>query len=301
MDGVEVTHQALGERRLVEALEDEVAGHRVGADEAVLLAVLGDVGDAETVDRARVVVGDVATVQRDRPALGRAHPAERLDELALAVALDAGDADDLTGAHLQVEAGDGPVLAVVVDLEAGDVEHDVAGVGLALVDLQHDAAPDHQVGQPGAVGLRRRGGADELAAAQHGDGVADGDRLAQLVGDEDDRRTGLGQVAHDLEQLVGLARREHGRRLVEDQDVGLPVQRLEDLHALLRADGEVLDQRRGVDGEPVLAGELADPRRRRGDVEERPLVRLCPEHDVLGDGEHRHELEVLVDHARRRG
>ena len=79
-------------------------------------------------------------------------PHERLDQLALAVALDAGDADDLAGAHLQVEAGDGAVAAVVVDLEAGDVEHDVARVGGALLDLQHDAAPDHHVGQAGAVG-----------------------------------------------------------------------------------------------------------------------------------------------------
>ena len=52
----------------------------------------------------------------------------------------------------------------------------------------------------------------------------------------------------------------------------------------------------GIDGQAVLAGQLADPLRRRGDVEERALVGLGAEHDVLGHGEHRHQLEVLVDH-----
>ena len=132
------------------------------------------------------------------PAVHLAHPGQRLDQLALPVALDAGDADDLAGPHLQVEAVHGSLAAIVVDLQPGDVEHDVARVGVALLDLQHDAAPDHHVGQPGPVRLLRRRRADDLAAAQHGDRVAHGDRLAQLVGDEDDRRALVGQLAQHL-------------------------------------------------------------------------------------------------------
>ena len=248
----------VGERRLVEALEHEVAGHRVAGDEPVLLAVLGDVGDAEPVDRARLVVGDVATVQRDRPALGRAHPAQRLDELALAVALDAGDADDLAGAHLQVEAGDRPVVRGRRRPRRPAMSSTTSpGWASPFSTCSTTLRPTIRLASPARSVCCRGGRADDLAAAQHGDRVAHGDRLAQLVGDEDDRRAGGREVAHDLEQLVGLGRREHGGRLVEDQDVGLPVQRLEDLDALLRADGEVLDQRRRVDDEAVLAGELA--------------------------------------------
>ena len=47
------------------------------------------------------------------------HPHDRLDQLALAVALDAGDAEHLAGAHLEVEVGDGGDAAVVVDRTAG--------------------------------------------------------------------------------------------------------------------------------------------------------------------------------------
>ena len=43
--------------------------------------------------------------------------------------------------------------------------------------------------------------------------------------------------------------RQHRGRLVEDEDVRAPVERLEDLDALLLADRDVLDPRVGVDGE----------------------------------------------------
>ena len=42
--------------------------------------------------------------------------------------------------------------------------------------------------------------------------------------------------SEDLEQLLRLLRRQDGRRLVEDQDLGAAVERLQDLDALLLAD-----------------------------------------------------------------
>ena len=54
-------------------------------------------------------------------------------------------------------------------------------------------------------------------------------------------------VAQDLEQLGRLLRRQHRRRLVEDQDVGAAVERLQDLDALLLADGDVSTRASRVD------------------------------------------------------
>ena len=52
------------------------------------------------------------------------------------------------------------------------------------------------------------------------------------------------RLREDLEELERLLRRQHRRRLVEDQDVGLAVERLQDLDALLLADGDVVDRAR---------------------------------------------------------
>jgi hypothetical protein len=43
--------------------------------------------------------------------------------------------------------------------------------------------------------------------------------------------------------MVGLGRRQHAGRLVEDQDVGAAIERLEDLDALLQPDRQFLDDR----------------------------------------------------------
>ena len=104
-------------------------------------------------------------------------------------------------------------------------------------------------------------------AAQDRDPVRDLQHLAELVGDEDDRGPGLREAADDAEELLGLGRRQDRRRLVEDQDVALAIERLEDLDALADADGEVLDGGVGVDVEAVLLGELDDPLARAASVE----------------------------------
>ena len=74
----------------------------------------------------------------------------------------------------------------------------------------------------------------------------------------------VGEAADDAEQLLGLERREHRRRLVEDEDVALAVERLEDLDPLADADRQVLDLGVGVDVEPVLLGQLDDALARGG-------------------------------------
>ena len=106
------------------------------------------------------------------------------------------------------------------------------------------------------------------------------------------------ELAHDAHQLVGLLRREHRGRLVEDEHPRVAGERLDDLDALLHADGEVVDERVGVDVEAEPLGDLAHLRARRRQVEPPAGLRLLvAEHDVLGDGEDGDEHEVLVHHA----
>ena len=167
-----------------------------------------------------------------------------------------------------------------------------------LLHPQQHVAPDHQAREAllgGALGGHR---VDLLAAPQHGHAVGDLQHLAELVADEDDRHAVVAQRAQHLEQLAGLLRGQHRGRLVEHEDAGVAVERLEDLHALLGADGHVLDHRVGVDGEAVALGQLAHPAGALAHVEQAAApARLAAEHDVLGHGHDRHEHEVLVHHA----
>ena len=87
--------------------QGEVLGEREVEDEAAPVAVLGDVADAGAQRALDAAARDLGPVDRDRAALGLAQAGDRLDQLGLAVAVDAGHADDLAGAHLQREAVDG--------------------------------------------------------------------------------------------------------------------------------------------------------------------------------------------------
>ncbi len=76
------------------------------------------------------------------------------------------------------------------------------------------------------------------------------------------------------------------------------MQGLHDLDALLDPDGQILHEGVRVDGEPVAARKLEHVLAGASPVEQAEHARaLHTEHDVLGDGEDRHQHEVLVDHA----
>ncbi len=99
---------------------------------------------------------------------------------------------------------------------------------------------------------------DRPALTHHDDAVGDGERFLQLVADEDDALAGSPcSVFDDPEELIDLLGRQHRGRLVEYEELGVAVEHLDDLDPLLNADRQVLDQRRRVDVEAVLLGDLA--------------------------------------------
>ena len=117
------------------------------------------------------------------------------------------------------------------------------------------------------------------------------------MGDEQDALALGSQILHDLHELFDLLRGQHGGRLVEDQDLVVAVQHLEDLGALLHADGDILDQRVGVDGQAVLLREGHDLFPGLLLLQETVLRGLDAQDDVVQNGEALDQLEVLVHHA----
>ena len=89
------------------------------------------------------------------PAVGLAQAGERLDELVLAVAGDAGDAEDLAGPDLEVDAADGLAAAVVLARAGRGPRAPSRRVRLAAIDRELDLAADHELGQVVLVRLGR--------------------------------------------------------------------------------------------------------------------------------------------------
>lgn len=107
--------------------------------------VLGNVGETDLADLTRRFSGDVLPADLHRAALDAAHTGDGLQKLALAVALDGGDAEHLARADGQAQTVHGDQPAVVADGEAGDSDLLRARfAGLFQPVVEHRAADHHR-------------------------------------------------------------------------------------------------------------------------------------------------------------
>ena len=267
---------------------------------ALAQAILRHMRQAEVAHLRRVagMAGIDQPATHRQPAAGRrADARQHLQQLGLAVARDAGDADDLAGPQFQPDIVEQPYAARVDQGQVLGLQQHFARLLRRLVELHQHLAADHQLGQLLGVGLRRAAVGHDLALAHDIDTVGGGHDLAQLVGDQHDRDAARLQRRQDAEQLVGLLRRQHGARLVEDQDARAAEQHLQDLDALLLADRKIGHQRIGVDRKPVLARQSRQLGAGRRQAASQQRSALGAQHQVLQHGEGADQHEMLVHHA----
>ena len=81
----------------------DILGDAHGPAEAAVETILGNEAKSFGASRARRRAGRVAAVEPDGARLRGLKSGDRLAEFGLAVAIDAGDSDDLAGAYLEVD------------------------------------------------------------------------------------------------------------------------------------------------------------------------------------------------------
>ena len=286
---------------LTPGAQHHVAGHAHGAHQAHAQAILRHEGHGDT--GLADIHGILAHQLLRLVVLGRVvgngaggdgvQARDGLQQFTLTGAGHTGHAQYL--ACLDIEAH------IVQTLDAQFVEHgqplqlqaggDVLGLG--TVDVQADTAAHHHVRQGLLVGVLGQHIAYVLALAEHGHAVGHVQNLVELVGDDDEGLAIGLHVAHDGEQLVRLLRRQHGGRLIQDEDVGAAVQHLDDLDGLLLGNGHVVDLHVGVNVEAVLVADVLHLFAGVGKVQ----LALQAQDDVLRGREQIDQLEVLMDHA----
>ncbi len=173
--------------------------------------------------------------------------------------------DDLARAHVEGDAAHGLEPALVAHLQVLDLEQRLTRLRRRpLVDAQQHLAPDHERREAVLGRALARHGLDRLAAPQDRDrGRRSSSTSWSLwVMKMIDLPSRL-ERAQDREQLVRLLRRQHGRRLVEDEDVGAAVERLQDLDALLLADARSTRSSRRAARRGRSACEMSRTRSRR--------------------------------------
>ena len=274
---------------------------REGRDQTHALPVLRHVAQAGVAHAARVGrvtgVAHHAAADRHRAGVRPLDPGQQRHQLRLAVAGHAGDADDLAPAHAQAHVPHAAHAGGVGVVQVVGGKHRLAGRGGALLHAQQHRAAHHELGQVLLRGLRGIDVGHDLAGAHHRHAVGGGHDLAQLVGDQDHGPALFPERGQDPEQLVGLLRRQHPGRFVQDQGLGAAVQRLEDLHPLLDADRQVADRGIDVHLQPVLPRQVGQRVARAAQAALQKRGALGAQQDVLQHRQGLHQHEVLVDHA----
>ena len=216
---VEGLHVAVGELGLLASRDrsrpaasrlhrqDDVGADAEVADQAFGAPVLGGVGDAVGEGDAWVAQPYRLTIDRHLAAVGAVGAEQQAGGLGASRSEQAGHADHLTDAHLEVERGDARLAAEPGGLQerrgraasavsCTSVFEGVEHGELAADHLRHEL-------EPGELG--REVLADQAAVAQHGDAIGDAIHLIEEVGDEHHRHAGRPHPIDHLEQLVDLA------------------------------------------------------------------------------------------------
>ena len=138
--------------------------------------------------------------------------------------------------------------------DAIERQQHVAGLA-RLAPALGDLAPDHQGGEGAPVGLRDRQVCDLPPGRSTATRSAIASTSPSLCEMKTIARPPPAESAQHREEAVDLLRRQHGGRLVEDEDAGVAVEHLQDLDPLLLADGEPRDAGVERDGEAALGHE----------------------------------------------
>ena len=178
----------------------------------------------------------------DLAAFGLALAGQHFDKLPLAVAGDACNADDLAAAHGERYAVDGDRAGIVERGELAQLKPGFPDFTNPWRLHRQLLGADHGAGHIVRREIGDAAVAGQLASAQDCHVVGKRHHLAEFMRDHQD-----GEVArHDhgaqhAQHLVGLARRQNGGRLVEDEKAPLQIELLQNLAFLALAGGNVGD------------------------------------------------------------
>ena len=216
----------------------------------------------------------------------------------MSVALDACDADDLTGTNLEGNIVYRIALAALRHhAQILYLQHHVCGLGGLFLHGKFHVPSHHHAGQLGTVTILHVHRAHILALTQNGTAVCHCHDLIQFMGNKQNGFSFSGQIPHDLQKFLDLLRRQHRCRLIEDQYLVIPVQHFQNLCTLLHTDGYILNDGVRVYLQSVSLGQGHHLLTGLIPLEYTAFGILHAQNNIIQNGEAFHHFEVLMHHT----
>src|SRR5690606_31788034 len=135
---LQLDRAVLDERLALGAIEHEVLRDRKRLHEPVYRAILGNKTDTLIEDLPHALLDEGDAIEGDLPSSVRLEAHDGFDEFRLAIALNAGDADDFAGFDIERDVVDDDVALGVDDGEVIDDERRLTRVCRTLLDHELD-------------------------------------------------------------------------------------------------------------------------------------------------------------------
>ena len=193
------------------------------------MAVLGDNRQIRPGNLARLIQELDGTGSR------RTLPGNNLHELALAIAIDTSQTDDLARANLKVHFMQQGAITLAED-DIAEHQRRRADRRRPPSRLEHDRSADHHAREHLPARITDQDTTHDMTAPKYDDAVREVEELVQLVGYEHDRMPGRRETAQDRGEALPFGTGQRRGRLVEDEQPNVAHQEFEDLHSLLLTD-----------------------------------------------------------------
>ena len=213
------------------------------------------------------------------------------------VAVDAGNADNLAGAHGEGNVAQLRFLALTGRPNVVNLQNRLSRLNMFALDIEKHFSANHFHGKLTLVGILCFHRAHELAIAHNCDAVRNFHNLVEFMRNKHNRMSGLFEIIENFKQLLCFLRRQNARRLVKNDDVCAAAERLDNLHALRLADADLVDLLIQLDIHVIGFYVLADLFSCCLPVNCQSLGRLKAENDVFQYRQFVDQHKLLMHHA----
>ena len=203
--------EALGrDRRPAESFQHQVLGDAERRRDPGAQAVIRDVSHAAPDGFQRIAAPDLPSCHDDAPGGPASKTGDHLGELALPIAGDAGDPDDLARVDLQVDVVQRRRSELAIRADPTQLQGDLSlRLCRAFLLLGEDHfPPDHHSRQLACVRVPGHHSPDHLSAPEDRDTIRNRHDLFELVRDKDDGALLGGYQSQGLEELLGFLWRQ---------------------------------------------------------------------------------------------
>ena len=266
----------------------------------MFMAVLRNMGHAVGIFITNGFMGHILAIYKNTSLAHAAQPGNSLHQFRLAVAVDSGNADNLTFANLETY-----MVHYILRMSFTHgfhayifyFQYHFLRTGLGFFHCQVHLPSNHHLRHGFLVRVGHFNRTDISAAPQYRTTIRHRFNLIQFMGYEQNGFSFRYQFFHNPHQFVYFLWRQNSRRFIKYQYIIIPVQHFQDFHPLLHTYGNIGNQGIRIHQQIILFTQRHDLLPGLCHPDHAAFHRLHTQNNILQHSKIMYQLKMLVHHT----